>query len=109
VPVLRPGRPSGAGLAGFRCTGQAGQGRVDVPEPAADPGRGQPPGQGGPFPGQAQIRRQRPGEPELGMGGDDDPGPSVSGGRATEFRGGPAKDLLEQAEGVFKEQAALHT
>ena len=28
---------------------------------------------GGPFPGQAQVIRQWPGEAELGMGGDDDP------------------------------------
>ena len=47
APVLRPWRPPGAGLAGFRRTGQAGQGLVDVPEPAADPGRGQPPGRAG--------------------------------------------------------------
>ena len=104
MPVLRPGRPSGAGLAGFRRTGQAGQGPVDVPEPAADPGRGQPPGRA--CPRQAQVRRQRAGEPELGMAGDDDPGPPVSGGRVTESRGGPAKDLLEQPEGVLKIKSA---
>ena len=34
---------------------------MDVPEPAADPGRGQPPGRGGAFPGQPQVRGERPG------------------------------------------------
>jgi hypothetical protein len=38
---------------------------------------------------------------ELGMAGDDDPGPPVRGGRVPEFRGGPAEDLLEQPEGVL--------
>src|SRR5438552_14997702 len=45
--VLRSWRAAGAGLAGFRRTGRAGQGRADVPEPAADPGRGEPPGGAG--------------------------------------------------------------
>ena len=83
--VLRPWRAAGAGLAGFRCAGQAGQGRVDVPEPPADPGRGQPPGRGGPFPGQAQVRRQRPGEAELGVAGDDEPGPPVAAAGSRSF------------------------
>jgi hypothetical protein len=33
APVRRSWRAPGAGLAGFRRTGQAGQGRLDVPEP----------------------------------------------------------------------------
>ena len=40
------------------------------------------------------------------MAGDDDPGPPVRGGRVTQFRGGPAKDLLEQPEGVLKIETA---
>ena len=72
----------------------AGQGRADVPKPAADPGRGEPPGRGGPFPGQAQVSGQRAGEAELGVGGDDQPGPPVRGvrGRGSSGRSsrGPA-------------------
>ena len=36
------------------------------------------------------------------------PGPRGSL-RVADLRGGPPEDLLEQAEGVFKEQARLHT
>jgi hypothetical protein len=67
---------------------------VDVPESAADPGGGEPPGRGEAFPGQAQVGGQRPGEPELGMAGDDDPGPPVGGGRVADLGGGPAEGLL---------------
>jgi hypothetical protein len=43
-----------------------------------------------------------PGEAQLGMAGDDDPGPAVSGGRVADLRGGPAEDLLEQPERMLK-------
>ena len=82
------------------------KGRVDVPEPAADPGGGQAAGRGGPFPGQAQVRCQRPGEPQLGVAGDDDPGPPVRCLGVSEFRGGPPEDLLEQPERVLKIETA---
>src|ERR1022692_3172317 len=95
------GWPSGAGFAGFRRTGRAGQVRADVPESSADPGGGEPAGRGGPFPGQAQVGGQRPGEAELGVAGDNQPGPPVSGAGVADSGGGPAEDLLEQPEGVF--------
>ena len=79
---------------------------MDVPEPAADPGGSQPARRGGPFPGQAQVCSEGAGEAELGVGGDDQPGPPVRGGRVAEFRGGPPEDLLEQPEGVFKIETA---
>src|SRR6266702_7349686 len=50
--VLRPGRASWAGLAGFWCTGRVGDGRADVPKPPADAGRGEPARRRGAFPGQ---------------------------------------------------------
>src|SRR6266498_356992 len=100
--VARPRRPAGAGLAGFWRTGRAGEGRVDVPKSPADPGRGEPSRQGGAFPGQAEVFGQGPGEPELGVAGDGQPGPPVGGGGVADLGGGPAEDLLEQAEGVFK-------
>jgi hypothetical protein len=58
--VLRPWRPPGARLAWFRRAGGLGGRRADVPEPAADAGRGEPPGLGGLLPGQAQVIIQRP-------------------------------------------------
>src|SRR6266542_2075159 len=70
--VARPRRPAGAGLAGFW------------------------------RPGQAEVFGQGPGEPELGVAGDGQPGPPVGGGGVADLGGGPAEDLLEQAEGVFK-------
>jgi putative transposase len=104
--VLRAWRPAGPGIAGFRHTGRAGQGRADVPESAADPGRGQPAWRGGPFPGQAQVRGERPGEPQLGVDGDDEPGPPVRGGRVADLGPGPAEHLLEEPEGVLQVEPA---
>jgi len=71
-----------AALTAVADAGQAGQGRVDVAEPRRTrAGVSRP---GGPFPRQAQVCRQRPGEAELGVRSHDDPGPtgSLSGGRA---------------------------
>ena len=96
----------GAGFAGFRRTGGLGRLRADAPKPAADPGRGQPARRGGPFPGAAQVGGQRAGQAELGVAGDDQPGPPVRGGRVADLRGGPAQDLLEQPERVLQVEAA---
>src|SRR6476646_10137901 len=104
--VLRSWGAAGAGFAGFWCTGQAGQGRVDVPEIPADPGGGEPASGGGAFPGLAQILGQRPGQPELGMRGDDQPGPAVRCLRGAGLRAGPAQDLLEQPERVLDIETA---
>jgi transposase len=98
--------PAGSGLAGFWRTGRTGQSRADVLKSPADPGRGQPARRRGPFPGQAQVAGERAGQPQLGMAGDDQPGPPVRGGRVADLGGGPAQDLLEQAEGVLEVEAA---
>ncbi len=82
---------------------------VDVPESPPYPGGGEPARRGGLFPGAAQVGCQVAGEAELGVAGDDQPGPPVGGVRVADLGCGPAEDLLEQAEGVFKEQAVLHT
>src|SRR6266576_2948847 len=63
---------------------------------------GEPPRRGRVFPGQAKVICERPGEAELGVAGDDQPGPPVSSLRIADFRGGPAEDLLEQPEGVLE-------
>jgi hypothetical protein len=104
--VLRAGWASGAGFAGFRCTGRLGCFRADVPKSPADTGRGQPAWRGGPFPGVAQVRSERAGEAQLGVAGDDQPGPPVRRLRVADFRGGPAEDLPVQAEGVLKIETA---
>src|SRR4029079_15005024 len=61
----------GTGSAGFGCTGGQQGCRADVPKPAADPGRGEPPWRCGPFPGPAQGGDEGSGQPKLGVRGDD--------------------------------------
>jgi hypothetical protein len=55
-----------------------------------------PGGRPGPLP--AEGRSERPGEPGLGVGDDQDPGPEVRRFGGAEFRGGPAEGLLREAE-----------
>ncbi len=69
VAVLRAGRASGAGFAGFRRAGQIGQCLADVAEPSPDPGGGQAAGRAGPLPGQPQVFGESAGQPELGAAG----------------------------------------
>jgi hypothetical protein len=114
----RPRRTSRAGLSGTgqrrrtACAGDAGCAAgpdsapsAEVPEPASDPRGGQPVGRGGSLPGAAQVGGQRAGESELGVGGDDDPGPAVRSLWSADLRG-PAQGLLEQSEGVFEVEPA---
>src|SRR5271157_2217649 len=95
------GRAPGSWFAGFRCRCEGGQCAVDVPESLADPGGGQAAGRGGALPGQAEVFGDAAGEPELGQGGQDQPGPPVGGGGVAEPGAGPAEDLLEEPECVF--------
>lgn len=73
---------------------------ADVPEPAADSGRGEPVGCGGFLPVAAEVFGERTGKSELGVSDDQNPGPAVRGFGGTEFRGGPAEGLLREAEGA---------
>jgi hypothetical protein len=98
VAVLRSGRASGAGFAGFRRAGQAGQRLVDAPEPGPDSGRGEPAGSAGLLPGQADVGGEVADEPELGVAGDDQPGPPVGGGGVAQLGPGPAEYLLEEPD-----------
>ena len=84
--VLGSGRSSRAGFAGFRRAGQIREYLADVAEPAADPGRGQPAGRAGPLAGQADVGGEAAGEMQLGVAGDDDPGPPVGSGRDASAR-----------------------
>ena len=83
--------------------------RVSEERAAADPGGGQLSWWGGPFPGQAQVVSERSGEPELGIGDDDEPGPAIRGLWVTDLRRGPAEDLLEHPEGVLQDQTGART
>jgi len=65
-------------LLGFRRTGQAGECRADVPNPRRTrAGSACPAGRA--VPGQAQVISERAGQAQLGVAGDDQPGPAASG------------------------------
>ena len=93
-------------MGGFRCPGREWGLRADVPKPAADAGGGESPGRDGPFPGAAQIGGAAAGQSKLGVGGDHQPVPAISGGWFTDLRCGPSEGLLEQPEGVFEVEPA---
>lgn len=74
--------------------------------PPTDPGWCEPVGGDGLPPGPTGVRGERPGEAELGVSDDQDPGPAVRSLGSTEFRSGPAQGLLREAEGVLQIEAA---
>src|SRR5713101_5410975 len=78
---------------------------ADVPESAADPGGGQAAGRAGLLPGQLQVGDEVAGEAELGVAGDDQPGPPVGSGRGAELGAGPAENLFQEPEGVLEVEA----
>src|SRR5450755_185599 len=95
--VLVPGslRASGAWPAGFRRGCGSADCVADATESPPDPRGGHRAGVGGPLPGQPQVRGERAGEPQLGVAGNDQPGPPVRGGGVAQQRGVPAQHLLE--------------
>jgi len=101
------GGASGAGAGGFRRAGGNGQVLPDAAKAAADAGRGETAGRAGLLPGQSDVGGEVPGEVQLGVGGDDEPGPAVGSGGVAQFRAGPAEGLLEEPECVLKEQAGM--
>ncbi|MYR14526.1 hypothetical protein GTY62_38845 [Streptomyces sp. SID724] len=54
----------------------------------------------------AEVGDERAGKAELGVGGNDQPGPPVGRRRVAQAGPGPAERLLEQAEGVLQVEAA---
>jgi hypothetical protein len=100
---FEPGGRPGPGLPGFGAP--AGQGMVArmLRNPRRTRAGVSRPGGAGFSQGR---RRSAAGEAELGVAGDEQPGPPVRGGRVAHLRGGPAEDLLEQAEGVFQVKPA---
>lgn len=79
--------------------------RADVPKVPADPGGGEPFRWDGPFPGTTQVGCERAGEPQLGVGGEDQPGPAVRRLGGADLRAGPAEGVFEQSEGVLDVEA----
>jgi hypothetical protein len=51
-------------------------------------------------------RAKAPGQTQLGVDGEDHPGPPVRRPGGADLRAGPAEGLLEQAEGVLDVEAA---
>ena len=75
---------------------------ADVAEPPADAARGERPGGVGVLlPGAAEVAGEGAGEQELGVGGDDDPGPAVGLLGGADLRGGEAEGALQGADGVL--------
>jgi hypothetical protein len=96
--VLRTRWPTWPGAGGFRRTGWGTGFRAQVSEPPADTGWCQFVRLGRLLPGPPQIGGQRPGQPELGIGGDHQPCPPVGRFRAAKPGLGPPERLLEQAK-----------
>ena len=57
-------------------------------------------------PRQPDVCGEVAGEVQLGVGGDDDPGPAVGGGRVAELRAGPSQLLLQEPERVLDVETA---
>lgn len=93
--VLRAEGSSGTGPGGSRRTGRSGHRPADAPTPATDPGQGQPARRPRSLPGSAQVLGQGPGEPQLGMRHDDDPGPAIGRLGTADRRRSPLRRLLE--------------
>src|SRR5271165_6920885 len=104
--VLRCGGPSGPGAGGFRRAGGHGECLADAAKAPADAGGGEAAGLAGLLPGQADVGGEVAGEAELGVAGDDQPGPAVGGGRVAELRPGPAELLLQEPERVLDVETA---
>lgn len=79
VPVLEPWWASRAGPAGFGCTGRLVDLPAQVAKPSPDPGGGQPLDRQRLLPGTTQVGGEMTGQAQLGVGGQDQPGPAVGG------------------------------
>jgi hypothetical protein len=72
----------------------------------ADPGGSKAAGRAGLLPGQPDVGGEVAGEIQLGVAGEDEPGPPVGGGRVAELGPGPAENLFQEPECVFDIEAA---
>jgi hypothetical protein len=85
-----------SGGVGFRCTGWGAEGGAKSAKPSADAAGGELAGLAGPFPGQALVVDVVAGQAQLGVGGDDEPGPTVGLLGGAQRRGCPAEGVLDE-------------
>lgn len=79
---------------------------VEAAKSSADAGGREASSARGPLPGFTEVFCKWPGESELGVGDDDQPGPAIGGCGLAEFGNGPAQRLLDHPEGMFKIEPA---
>ena len=97
---------SGACFAGFWWVGRCAQCCGKSSKPAPDTRGGEFAWLGGFFPGQSLVGDQGSGEPKLGVGGGDEPGPPVGLVGGAQSWGGPSEGVLAEPEGVLDIEAA---
>src|ERR1700679_3328944 len=94
--VFRALGPSGSGPAGFRVAGGSADGFAGAAESGADLAGGHDAaGRAGRVPAHPGQRAAAAGEVELGVAGDEQPGPAVGGGGVAQQWPGPAELLLQ--------------
>jgi hypothetical protein len=93
--LREPGGRPGPGLVGLGARAGRTVRARRFGEAAADPGRCESAWRGGFLPGPAKVLGQRSGEAELGVRGDDEPGPAVGGLWGADLRCDPAQGLFE--------------
>ncbi len=92
--------------SGFWWVGGRAQGCGKSSKPAPDTGGGEFAWLDGFLPGQSLVGDQGSGEPKLGVGGGDGPGPPVGLFGGAQSWGGPPEGVLAEPEGVFDIEAA---
>jgi hypothetical protein len=99
-------RASGGSPAGFRRIRWSAHRRQECCETPQHAGRGQTPGPLRTLPRQPSVGDPDARQPELGVGGQDQPGPPVGLFGVSEPRSGPAQGLLQEADSVFEVEPA---
>src|SRR5450759_5389019 len=97
---------SWAGGSGFWWTGWGAQCWAESAKPSPDAGGGESAGFVSSFPWEAEVVNEVACEAELGVGGEDEPGPAVGLFAVAQRWGGPAQGVLEEPEGVLDVEAA---
>ncbi len=97
---------SRAGRVEFRWTGRRADGGAKSTKPPADPRRGESGGVTRAFPGQAVVGNETAGQPQLGVGRDDEPGPAVGLLGCAQRRGGPAERAFREPVRVLEIEAS---
>src|SRR5215211_8819571 len=105
--TLRPAReapfgPTRRPPAGFRSLRRGAHRRQERRETPKRPAWRQPPVSLRALPRQAAVLRARAGQPQLGVGSDDEPGPPIRLFGVPDPRRGPPERLLEEADRVLE-------